>query len=115
MPKANSTARAKTSKPAKIVKPAKPRPDFPLFAHATKRWAKKIRGQFHYFGPWDDPVGAEAKYNAEKEDLHAGRKVRPETGALTVKELCNLFLAAKQQSLDNGELSQRTWDHYKLT
>jgi hypothetical protein len=43
-------------------KPAKPRPDFPLFPHATRRWARKIRGKLHCFGPWDDPDGALQKY-----------------------------------------------------
>ncbi len=41
----NSTARRAASKPTK------PRPDFPLFPHATGRWAKKVQGTLLYFGP----------------------------------------------------------------
>jgi integrase len=107
MSKPNSTA------PASSGKPNKPRPDFPLFPHATGRWAKKIRGKQHYFGPWSDPDGALAKYEEQADALHAGRTPRPDPEALTVKDLANAFLNAKKAQMDAGELSPRTWDGYK--
>src|SRR5262245_48941617 len=51
--------------PAPAVKPAKPRPDFPLGPHPAGYWCKKIRGQIHYFGPrWHDARGAAAAADA---------------------------------------------------
>jgi integrase len=99
--------------PAPTVKPAKPSPDFPLFPHATRRWAKKIRGQLHYFGPWDDPDGALKRYLEQKDALHAGRKPREETEGATVKRMCNRFLVAKLALVESGELTKRSWDDYK--
>ena len=94
-------------------KPAKPYPEFPLFAHAAGVWAKKIRGNLHYLGPWDDPDGALNKYLEQKEDLHAGRAPRLNPEALTVKEAVNTFLDEKKHRVRGGGLSARTWDEYK--
>jgi integrase len=94
-------------------KPAKPYTEFPLFAHASGQWCKKVCGRFVYFGPWDDPDAALAKYLAEKDALHAGRKPRPEAGAVTLKDACNAFLNHKQTLLDAGWLSSLTWLKYK--
>jgi integrase len=99
--------------PTTTVKPLKPYPDFPLFPHATRRWAKKIRGKMHYFGPWNDPDGALAKYLEQKDALHAGRKPREATAGVTIKELCNQFLAAKRGLVESGELTNRSWQDYK--
>jgi hypothetical protein len=39
-----------------------PTDEYPLFAHATKRWAETIGGKFFYFGPWHDPRAALKTY-----------------------------------------------------
>ena len=94
------------------TKPCKPYPDFPLFPHATGRWAKKIRGKFHYFGKWGDPDAAIQRYLDEKDDLHAGRIPRVKGDALTIRDLCNRFLTAKRQLLDSGDIVETTFRNY---
>jgi hypothetical protein len=109
-----STTPAGGDKPKKTP-PKKPYPDFPLFAHVIGRWAKKIRGKMHYFGPWADPDAALAKHLDEKEDLHAGRTPRPKAEGLTVPDLVNHFLTHKKHKLDAGEMVPRTLASYHDT
>src|SRR5262245_18534810 len=97
-----------------VAKPAKPYPDFPLFPHATRRWAKKIRGKLHYFGPWDDPQAALNKYLDQRDDLHAGRTPRVSGEGLTVRDLLNRFLTTKSHLVDTHELTPRTFADYRL-
>src|SRR6516165_5455766 len=77
-------------------KPPKPYPEYPLTAHPAGYWCKKILGKIHYFGPWTDPKGALEEYERQKDALHAGRKPRPDTEAVTVKDVANDFLNTKQ-------------------
>ncbi|MFH1920792.1 MAG: site-specific integrase [Planctomycetota bacterium] len=99
-------------------KPSKPYPDFPLFPHASGRWAKKIRQKFSYFGPVnDDPdhgaMAALERYQAVAADLHAGRTPRVQSGdGITVAELCNRFMTAKKHALDAGEIVPHTFANY---
>jgi integrase len=94
------------------TKPEKPYPDFPLFAHATRRWAKKIKGKMQYFGPWEEPDKALARYLDERDALHAGRTPRPDADALTLADVANHFLTAKRQKMDSGSVKPKTFGDY---
>ena len=88
------------SNSSKGAKPEKPRPDFPLFPHATGRWAKKIRGKLHYFGPWSDPQAALERYLEQRDYLHAGQTPPTPSEGLTVRELVNRYLTSKKHAMD---------------
>ncbi len=97
-------------------KPQKPYEDFPLFPHATKRWAKKIRGQLHYFGSW--AAGWEAalrEYERVREYLYTGRQRPIPTDGVTVADVCSAFMQSRTKRVEAGEISQRTVDTYDDT
>jgi integrase len=98
--------------PNSTDKPNKPRGDFPLYAHASGQWAKRIRGRVHYFGKWADPQAARERFAREKDDLYAGRT--PSNGdGLTVRELVNHFLTREKRKIASGEITERTFEDYK--
>jgi integrase len=95
-------------------KPAKPRRDFPLFPHATGRWAKKVRGRFHYFGKVaDDPHGKRAleMWLDQRDDLLAGRTPRTSADGLNIRELANRYLTIKRHQVDTREITQRHFNN----
>jgi integrase len=106
---------ANSSQKSPRCKPTKP-PGCPLTVHPAGYWSKKIRGRVCYFGPWEDLDGALARYQAEKDALAAGQAPEPDREEnLTVKGLVNAFLNHKQNMLDAGELSPRTFADYLST
>jgi len=100
--------------PPAAGRPAKPSKDFPLFPHATRRWAKKVRGRTFYFGPWDDPQGALEEWLRVKDDLLAGKTPRPRgTAGLVLRRLCDEFRAFKLRQLEAGEIARTTYQQYE--
>lgn len=106
------TTKSVSSRGRKASKPSKPRKDYPLFAHASGQWAKKVRGKIHYFGTWDDPVAAERRWERDKSALIEGRDPDHSDGGDTVGWLCNVFMDSKQRQVDRGELKLRSRDDY---
>jgi integrase len=67
----------------------------------------------YYFGVWSDPEAALNNYLAQKDDLHAGRKPRLDTDGVTIKDMVNDFLNAKDALVEASELSVRTRADYQ--
>src|SRR5688572_30782166 len=109
-------------------RPPKPYPDFPLYAHPLGYWSKKILGTIHHFGRWGRRVNGKVvrvaddgwkealeSYKVQADALYSGRTPREAGDALTIADLCNHFLTAKQRRLDAGELSARMFAEYRAT
>lgn len=124
MTMAKSNVRRNRGK-ASADRPSKPYEEFPLVAHPSGHWCKKIRGKLRYCGRWgrivdgkmqrikdDGWEAALAKYKRNSEAWYAGRTPRDTDGGLTVKELCNRFMNAKRIVLETGEITKRTHDDY---
>ncbi len=115
---ANSTPSLHSRKAtSKSAKPAKPRKDWPLFPHATGRWAKKVRGRLHYFGPWSDPNGALNRWLDQKDDLLAGRKPRAKatSRSVSVSDGCNLYLDHIEAQVSKGRRTHHWYQDAKRT
>ena len=106
-----------SGKPTTTSCPGKPYPAFPLYAHRSGRWAKKIRGKTHFFGPWRDSHKALTRYLAEKDDLEAGRKPQHSSATsddvLTVEQMVSLYIEAKKLCVESGEMGRRTLQEYR--
>ena len=99
---------------ANSTKPSKPHKDFPLFAHNNGHWAKKVRGKLHYFGKWDSADAALEKWLAEKDYLLAGKlPPRFDPNAVTVADVCDVYLTAKDDKRTSGEITERHWRELK--
>lgn len=108
--------------PPKPRKPSKPYKDFPLFAHASGQWAKKIKGKLWYFGTWIDHSAALEKYRDQVDEIQAGRDPRRlvsevsgagAKSACTVRFLVNSFLTEKEDLMLAGRLSRRMFTQYR--
>ncbi len=113
----------------KQTRPAKPYDEFPLFAHASGRWAKKVRGRTLFFGRWGHKRGnqivpvedvdvsareALAKLNHDWPWVSKGLTPPPvdASDGCTIADACNIFLTSKRNRLDGGELSAHSFAKY---
>ena len=102
-----------TRKPGKR-KPVKPYTGYPMFAHGSGQWAKKIRGKLFYFGVWANPEAALERLNREYPYLKDGREPPPidVSNGCSLRQLCNAFLELQENRLNSGELAPRSFQSY---
>lgn len=117
LPKVSPQNRRRGSTPADPVRgrqrAAKPYKSFPLTPHRSGQFCKKIKGKIYYFGKIDDPEAALRRYHEHAKGLHAGQISQIDrSGELTIAELANEFLAAKERKRAAGDIEAATFVEY---
>ena len=92
----------------------KDHPGYPLTAHPSGQWSKKIRGHVYYFGRLDDPDAALALWNQEGEYLLAGLTPPEYTNGMIVEELIGKHCIDVSDRVVTNHLSNATQRLYKV-
>jgi integrase len=92
------------------MKTAKKAEKFPLWLHPRGQWCKKLNGRFYYFGT--DKEAARERYDREWDDIVAGRRPHEPIDSITVADLVNAFLTAKEMKVESGDLSRAMLGEY---
>lgn len=91
----------------------KPHKNFPLTPHPSGQFCKKISGKIFYFGTVSDPDAALQRYHEHAKGLHGGQINQIDrSGELTIAELANEFLAAKERKRASGDIEGATFVEY---
>ena len=99
------------AKTKKRKKPKKPKGS-PLTVHPNGQWSKKINGKPEYFGPWDDYEGALKRYT---EFVNGNPKQIQDSSSVTLEELVMLALTSKEQEVNSGKVTDRTFQDLRKT
>lgn len=101
-------------------RPSWPWPDVVhLYPGRNGQWQKRVRGKLLNFGPLADPQAALENWRRLDAAMRAGADPRgvdyrqPQSAALTVGELVNLWLASKLAALKRGDLRERSYEDYR--
>jgi integrase len=100
------------TRPKERNKPEPPYPDFPLYAHGSGQYARRINGTVHYFGSWSKGwQAALEKYVTERDALYAGLTVEPQGSAL--RDILNSFRRSKKLDMERGKITARSFREYE--
>jgi hypothetical protein len=86
---------------------------FPMWLHPSGQWCKKWLGKPYYFGT--DASEALKRFEVEWPRIVAGNPRfddKPDPHVVTLADLVNAFLGAKEERVDSGELSRGMWGEY---
>lgn len=100
------------------MKPSKPTPDYPLFSHASGKWAKKINGTIRYFGSWKNPPPGDADGSAHalaEYERFLSQRQSSIVPSVTIEYALNSFLNAKLSAVRSGKIEERTYLEHQRT
>ena len=92
----------------------------PYFPHGSGYWAAKLGGRLRYLARWETPLPEVERIYLERKaesEVAAARQAEAAavgcTGAITIKDIANLYINSRANDVAKEALSEITWSGYK--